>query len=57
MNYVKEDNENVLNLIANRQQQKAAVERKFRCKVNSNGRKKEVLGGECRTCVVKRSNT
>ena len=40
MNYVKEINENVLNLIVDRQQQKAAVEGQLRCKLNSNGQKK-----------------
>ena len=44
MNYVKEINENVLNLIANRQQQKAAIEGQLRCKLNSNGQKKARSG-------------
>ena len=57
MNYFKEVNENVLNLIANRQQQKAAVEGQLSRKLNSNGQKKQVLGGECRIFVVKRSST
>ena len=44
MNYVKEINENVLNLIVDRQQQKAAVEGQLRCKLNSNGQKKASSG-------------
>ena len=44
MNYVKEVNENVLNLIANRQQQKAAVEGQLRCKLNRKKKKKASSG-------------